>query len=645
MDFFARQERSRRTTRFLVVMFLIAVLVITFATTAVTGAIVRLYASNPAAASMPWPAWSEEHAFLLLAVAAGTLGFIALASLYRTASLAGGGGQVARLLGATEITGEGSDPLRRRLVNVVEEMAIASGLPVPEIYVLEQEPGINAFAAGLTHADAAIAVTRGALERLDRSELQGVIAHEFSHILNGDMRLNQQLIGLAFGILVLSLMGRWLMRAVRFTRRGRNNGVAAVVGLGIALIVIGAIGVFFSRLIKAAVSRQREALADASAVQFTRDPSGLADALKKIGGYTSHLSSTESEEVAHMLFERGSRAFSGWFATHPPLIERIRALDPGFDPADYPLASGPVPGTSPAEAEPAPGPVHALAQARPPGPSGDPLEHAGRIEAPAVGGALRASVPPDLYPAAHDREASLLLVLALAISPVAAARARQLRLIESQLGAERAGGCRKLREAVQRLDEDLWLPLLELSLPALKQRPGEQLDYLFELVEKLVAMDERERLFDYVLVRMLAAYLREAPGAALRGKPPAKLSSEDALVSMLTIVAAFGHESSASARAAYRAGIASLGEPPKRYREPVFEPLAEARNLSALDAAIQRLSRLRPTGKRRVLNAVLTTIRHDRRTDVAEVELFRAISATLGCPLPPQAARARAENT
>jgi Zn-dependent protease with chaperone function len=191
---------------------------------------------------------------LVLAVTGGTLAMMILASLYRAASLASGGGQVARMLGATAVAGDGADPLQRRLVNVVEEIALASGLPVPEVFVLEKEAGINAFASGLGHSDATITVTRGALERLDRAELQGVIAHEFSHLLNGDMRLNQQLIGLSFGILVLSLAGRWLLRGARFTRRGRNSGgAAAALAIGVALIAIGSIGLVCTRLIKAGV--------------------------------------------------------------------------------------------------------------------------------------------------------------------------------------------------------------------------------------------------------------------------------------------------------------------------------------------------------------------------------------------------------
>ena len=212
-------------------MFLLAVALIVLAVTLVVAVVLHLYMEpvRPQAviAGTSLVDWIADHGSLLAGVAALTALFILLASLYRTATLSRGGGQVARMLGATEVTGEGSDPLRRRLLNVVEEMAIASGVPVPEIFVLEQEQGINAFAAGLTPADAAVAVTRGALEKLSRAELQGVIAHEFSHILNGDMRLNQRLMGLSFGILILALMGRWLLHSIRFTRRGRSGGGVA----------------------------------------------------------------------------------------------------------------------------------------------------------------------------------------------------------------------------------------------------------------------------------------------------------------------------------------------------------------------------------------------------------------------------------
>ena len=344
MDFFARQEQSRRTTRYLVLLFALAFLAIGLAAAIVVAIVFEFLPSldTPMLSTTiaSGDAWAIGPFFATIGI---VLLLMLIASAGRSAMLARGGASVARALGGTEVHVDSTDPLHRRLVNVVEEMAIAAGVPVPDVFVLESEPGINAFAAGLEQSDAAVAVTRGALDRLSRAELQGVIAHEFSHILNGDMRINQRLMGFSFGILVLALAGRWMLHSTRLARSTRNKGAAIGVILGLSLLVIGSIGVFFGRLIKAAVSRQREMLADASAVQFTREPEGLAGALKKIGGFTTEFQSTEAEEVAHMLFGRGSRAFSGWFATHPPIADRIRALEPSFTEQDFVYQSDAIP--------------------------------------------------------------------------------------------------------------------------------------------------------------------------------------------------------------------------------------------------------------------------------------------------------------
>ena len=264
----------------------------------------------------------------LLASTVVTLGIIGCASLFRTASLRAGGAAVAQQLGATPVPEDTSDFNLRRLRNVVEEIAIASGVPVPQIFVMEEESAINAFAAGYAPSDASITVTRGALERLNRDELQGVIAHEFSHVLNGDMRLNIRLIGLLFGILVLALIGRKILEHGRFSR---SKDSAPLMAVAVGVLIVGYIGLFFGRLIKAGVSRTRETLADASAVQFTRQTQGLAGALKKIAGLPggSKLANADTEEVSHMLFGQGLK-LSSLMATHPPLLERIRALEPSF---------------------------------------------------------------------------------------------------------------------------------------------------------------------------------------------------------------------------------------------------------------------------------------------------------------------------
>lgn len=638
MDFFARQEQSRRTSRALVLAFLAAFVVVALFTTIAVAAALRLYTENNALflGTQSWQEWLGGHLALVLSIGGGTLALMGIASLFRATTLARGGGQVARMLGATEVTGEGTDLLQRRLVNVVEEMALAAGLPVPEIFILEREAGINAFAAGLSTTDAAITVTRGALEQLDRAELQGVIAHEFSHILNGDMRLNQQLIGLSFGILVLSLVGRWLLRSMRYRGGGRtrnSGGVAAAVAIGLALTLIGAIGVFLSRLIKAGVSRQRERLADASAVQFTREPEGLAGALKKIGGYTSRITTVETEEVAHMLFERGAASFTGWLATHPPLLERIRALEPDFDPRDLPaprtaLAAGGV--ASHGEEPWAP-----LAPNS--GSSAGPLERAGEIDAPAVGSALREALPEEIQHATRSRDGSLLLLLALALSSDAPTRRRQLGLLEQQLGPARLAVCRRLAADLESVEAQLRLPIVELALPALRKRPSEELTFLLELLARLAELDTTQQLFDFVLLHVLRASLRS--GVTMPGPVTPQrvlpLDARAAVRTLLTNVAAFGHDDAAGARAAYAAGLAALGWRPEPARDPSFEPPTAARDLGRLDAALVALARLRPQHKQRLLRGVLATIQADATIATAERELFRAIAATLDCPVPP----------
>src|SRR6188768_2644127 len=324
MDFFARQEAARRTTRWLLVAFLISVVLVVLAIDAV---VVLLYGAAEPDAS---------PAAAVLGTSVVVLAIICGASLFKTLSLRAGGSVVARSLGGTRVERSTRDPALRRLRNVVEEMAIASGVTMPEVYVLENEDGINAFAAGNSPADAAIAVTRGAATLLKRDELQGVVAHEFSHILNGDMRLNLRLLGWTFGLLAIAIVARIVLQSSPSTGgRGRKDGAGALMLAALAIMILGYIGVFFGRLLQAAVSRHRERLADASAVQFTRDPSGLSGALLKIAGVSagSKLVAPEAEQVAHMLFASG---LSRVFATHPSLEERLKALDPSFRDSELP---------------------------------------------------------------------------------------------------------------------------------------------------------------------------------------------------------------------------------------------------------------------------------------------------------------------
>ncbi|MBS0571612.1 MAG: M48 family metallopeptidase, partial [Proteobacteria bacterium] len=321
MNFFAQQERARAHTQRMLVLFVLAVACIVAALDAV------LYLAFGASGHGAHPGFGAVMFWNSVLV----VGIIGGCSMYKITALRGGGGVVARQLGATFVEADTTNFAHKRLRNVVEEIAIASGVPVPEIYVLEGETAINAFAAGYTPADAAVTVTQGCLDKLKREELQGVIAHEFSHVLNGDMRLNIRLMGVLFGILVIGIIGR---KIAANTGRSRDSGYAVLIG--IAILAIGYIGVFFGRLIKAGISRQREYLADASAVQFTRQTNGICGALKKIGALPagSKLDSGETEEVAHMLFGDGV-GYSALFATHPPLVSRIKVMEPQFDPAEF----------------------------------------------------------------------------------------------------------------------------------------------------------------------------------------------------------------------------------------------------------------------------------------------------------------------
>lgn len=323
VNFFEHQQQARRNTLLLVFLFVLAFILIIGLVVGVAAMLMGgvTQAQANAAYTVEWKP--------LAIIAAAVGGAILLIMLFKWVSLKPGGHVVAEQLGGVRIAPDSQDPVQRRVLNVVEEMAIAANMPVPAVYILPNEAGINAFAAGYETKDAAIGLTQGSIETFSREELQAVVAHEFSHILNGDMRLNIRLIAALAGILALAHFGRILLYSARFRSRGRNNNNALPL-LGIALLIIGGVGVFFGNIIKAAVSRQREYLADAAAVQFTRNPESLSGALQQIGARQegSRIQHQNADEVAHLFF---GQALSKWFslmATHPPLDKRIKRIQP-----------------------------------------------------------------------------------------------------------------------------------------------------------------------------------------------------------------------------------------------------------------------------------------------------------------------------
>jgi len=638
VNFFEYQEHARTNTRRLVVFFVIAVVLIVLSVTAVVGVLVAA-GENHERRDRPVTidaAWFAGHAGILLFAGGATLALIVFGSLGKTAALSGGGGTVARELGGVPIDPDERDPQKRRVRNVVEEMAIASGTPVPEVYLLENEMGINAFAAGFKPADAAVTVTRGTMERLTRDELQGVIAHEFSHIFNGDMRLNMRLIGVLHGILLIGLTGQILFRSMAYGRmfggrRDKNSGGAAILALGLALVVIGFSGLFFGRLIKAAVSRQREFLADASAVQFTRNPPGIAGALKKIGGYAegSRLHAPKTEEVSHMLFGSGSASLAGLFATHPPLVERIRRIDPSFDQElaarkFETAASGAVP-------EAAAGFASGGASGPPPLPVNAAALH-GTIGNPGAGHVRYASrilggLPDSLREATGRPGSAAALVAGLMLGSGQSDRTAQLKLVDGALGAEGAAAADRLGREAQALGAAYRLPLVNLAFGALRRLAPEQILGLQDLLQRLAAADGRLDFFEFILARMVQTHLvdRLQPGssegsAALTGR------RAEALL-LLSAVAAVGEQdpgraAEALAAGARAAGVDGAGASPRL-------------DLIGLDAALVRLDALKPRDKSRLVQGLVATIAFDGTVTLEEGELLRAVCDTLHVPMPP----------
>jgi Zn-dependent protease with chaperone function len=641
VNFFSAQDNARRITRWLITVFIAATILIVAAVSLVIGAAGYFIGDGQAGMN---PA-------LLLVTALVTTVFILGATAFKTAHLSRGGGQVAIDMQGTAVQADVGDPLRRRLRNVVEEMAIASGVPVPEIYVLEREHGINAFAAGFAPGDAAIAVTRGTLDLLDRDELQGVIGHEFSHILNGDMRLNIRLMGVLFGIMVLSLIGRTVIRGgaragFMSNRRGLSQPLVILVGLG--LTVVGWIGILLARIIKAAVSRQREFLADASAVQFTRQTDGIANALKKIGGYSGHsyIQAVDPEEISHMLFAGGIERLSSLFATHPPLVERIRALDPSFRPQDYPAVDPQRQNQADSIAE-VPGLDTGVSAAFAIGNAAKlPLSISDTIGDPQVhhiefAQRIRQSVPVDLYDAAHSPELSLLLAVALAMHPDADIAARQGRIVQEMLGESRAKPVMRFHRQLNDIGPAYRLPMLEITFPMLKRRPKPQLEFLLQLVTRLIESDGKVDLREFCFYRFLSSQLTQAiaPGRAIPKSRDSKKSVRQAAVQLIRILAEQGNDDDAATELAYQAGIAMFGE----WAKDVSPHISAETTVDTLDRSLDLLRGLNSSGRRRLIESVGRCIAHDGRLTLAEAELLRVVCASLDCPLPPILAEKSAE--
>jgi Zn-dependent protease with chaperone function len=651
MNFFEHQDQARRKTGRLIFLFGVAVALIIVALY-FSLQLILMFALFDTDMVMPTqkPAFQWWDTMTFLAVAGIVSLFIFGASFYKTMQLKDGGSSVATMLGGKRVPRSTKDPDEKRLYNIVEEMAIASGVPVPQVFVLDQESGINAFAAGFSISDAAVAVTRGTLATLNRDELQGVIAHEFSHIFNGDMRLNIRLMGVLYGILAIGVIGHTVMRVTGVSsRRSRGKGAGGIVLAGLALMVIGYIGTFIGRAIKAAVSRQREFLADASAVQFTRNPDGISGALKKIGGYSfgSGLLTPKAEEVSHFFFSRGTTMtlFSSFMATHPALEQRIARIDPSFN-GKFPKVDAPKAFLKSAKEQRFQFAKTALAL------QGIPI---GRIMsektmvAPKPGGvvdmvgnpsaghlsfsaSLIELIPNKIKEAVATPTDAMYVIYALLLDRDSEERDKQIGLLRRGLAEKELQEIQNLFSGIKEMDLRARLPLADFAAPALRELPRQETADFVKNIEALVISDKVVTLFEFCLHWLVNHRLK------VRGKPP-KVAYHyfpplvKDMEALLGLLAKRGNPSKPDdAAKAFTAGADRIPEMEggRSSYDPEQKPA-----LKELNRHLQRLSLASFGLKRKIIDASAHCAFADRDITISEGELLRVISAALDCPLPP----------
>lgn len=613
MDFFEAQDDARKKTGWLLGLFLLCVI----------GVVVSVSLLSWGVGILMGGALPLELQ-VLIGLGSGALIFVA--SGFKAMQLRGGGGVVARDLGGRLVDPSTTESQERKLLNVVEEMAIASGVPVPQVYVMDDQEGINAFAAGTEPGNAAIGVTRGCMTRLSRSELQGVIAHEFSHILNGDMKLNMRLIGWIFGLVVLSIMGRGLLESLRFVRVGGNNRdnngggaiLLAILAVGVGLMIIGGIGVFFARFLQAAVSRQREYLADASAVQFTREPEGLAGALMKIGSEGSKIATAKASEASHCFFADGGM-FAFGFATHPPLALRISRIQKDWDGK---FADGDLPPIAEKDAEAA-----GQSDSRVSGfAGGAALSDSERISHER-GRRIKEEIPTEWQSAVHLRDEAQALIFGLLLAQDQKMRRGEVALLRRDAGEAAAELALRWQSDLGESHSARKIALIDLAIPTLRNLSRPEYERFLSITRELISSDGRVDVFEYMLQRLIEHHLDGHFGhrgvRRIRFHHLRDLSTE--VVLLLSAFANLNPDPAAS----FAEGCERLELTPGSLLPP------EKISLKEINAALERLERASPLVKRDLLQACTRAVASDESLSSREAELLRAMADGIGCSIPP----------
>jgi len=639
MNFFEQQDRSRKNTVQLVFLFIAAVIILIILSNFLVMGVIGYINSEQSQSvgglfkQMDWQ--------LLAAISGGVCVVVLVGSLYKILALSGGGRTVAEALGGKMIQHNTDDLKHRQLLNIVEEMAIASGIPTPPVYLLADEPGINAFAAGFTSRDAVIGVTQGAVDHFSRDQMQGVIAHEFSHIFNGDMRLNIRLMGVLHGILIIGIIGYYILRygAHSNGRRKDSKNSTGIIFLGLGLMVIGYAGTFFGSLIKAAVSRQREYLADASAVQFTRNPDGIGGALKRIGGLEagSKVENPGASEVSHAFFAQGiSGAMQSLSATHPPLVKRILRIDPHWDQKyltsdtlDTPKIEEKASDSSQKMAATAAAVVAGSAIT-------DALRAIDQIGNPSpetitYARNLISELPNIFKDAAREPFGARAVIYSLVLDPYQEVHGRQLKLLQLYADPDVMAIMQKLMPKVYDLDIKFRLPLIEMTISSLKQLSIGQYKVFRNIFSQLIKIDAKVDMLEWslqkILLRHLDGHFFKLKDLNVRYLSLNQLKKETALV--LSAMAYAGHKDQTQIEKAFSAAKIFLK----------FDTLQLAiKNeikTSNLDQSLEKLTRLKPLDKQQLLQACATSALYDQKVSPVEMEMLRAFSAVLDCPMPP----------
>ena len=607
MNFYEHQDRARKRTKIIVFLFVIAVVMIV--------GIVAI----PVGVISEWNTGAVALAAVFCVLIVGISTFVKLGQLNS------GGHVVAEMLGGSVLQNQTRNRAEQKVRNIVEEMAIASGMPVPPVYIIE-DSSINAFAAGWTPSDAVIGVTRGCIEQLSRDELQGVIAHEFSHISHGDMRINIRLIGVIFGIMALGITGWIFVRHIgpiilHSSARSRSKegaggaGIAlAIILFGVFLVICGAVGTFFGRLIQAAVSRQREFLADASAVQYTRNPSGIGNALRRIGGIPENSSiSKDAGQCNHMFF---SQAVHSLFASHPPIEERVARVE-GIDVSSIPK-SGDV------QKNQSDGLVSGFSA----GVVRGVVQDAGVIQEKYIERANRAikNISPVIREALGDAWSARLVMFALFVDT---SQPKQKDVFKNMLTKQEWSELNKLIPLVDKSDRASRLPMVDLAAPSLKLLSSKQQIVFAKQLETVASSDNIVSRFEWVVMYVIKKHLANNLLHKVSSGSNKKLVSfqKEAIVTLSTL-AYSGAENKPCAVAAFDHALQIIGLP-KGLMIDVAKCTSEYMQYS-----LSKLQNLRFSEKQKLLIACEACVEHDGMVTVAEAETIRAIGDVLDCPIP-----------